>query len=156
MKRLILILALMLGGVSFAQAQAPTKLCIPTELGNNCITIERTFPLPVGSQCQSSAVVTVASGATTQIVALTAGETIKVCSFVLSGDTLATTAKFVYGTGTNCAGSPADLTGAMRFVDEGNIAISSLSPLFSAAISNALCITTATGAVTGFITYTKD
>lgn len=156
MKRIILILALVLGSVSLAQAQAPTKLCIPNSIGDNCITIERTFPLPVTSQCQSSAVVNVAAAATTQIVALTSGQTIKVCSFVLSGDTAATLATFVYGTGTNCGTGTTSLTGAMRIADEGNISASNLAPLFQAPVSNALCLTAATGAVTGFITYTKD
>lgn len=156
MNKLLLVLALMLGSVSFANAQAPTKLCIPSENGPNCITIERTFPLPVTSQCQSSATVTVSAAATTEIVALTTGETIKICSFVLSADTAATVATFVYGTGTNCGTGTTGLTGAMRIADEGNISSSSLAPLFSAAVSNAICLTAATGAVTGFITYTKD
>lgn len=145
----------MLGSVSFAQAQAPTKLCIPSSTGDNCITIERTFPLPVTSQCTSSAVVNVAAAATTQIVALTTDEIIRVCSFVISGDTAATVATFVYGTGTNCATDPTAITGAMRIADEGNISATSVGVLFQAPVSKALCLTATTGAVTGFISYTK-
>jgi hypothetical protein len=151
----ILSLLFLLFSVSIVNAQAPTKLCIPTSVGNNCVTIERTFPLPTISQCDSSAVINVSAAATTQLVALTTGQKIRVCSFVISGDTAATVATFVYGTGSNCAGSPANLTGAMRIADEGNISISSNGVLFETIVSNALCLTAVTGAVTGFISYTK-
>lgn len=106
--------------------------------------------------CPSTAVVNVAAAATTQIVALASSQIIRVCSFVISGDTLATTATFVYGTGSNCATGQVAITGAMRLQDEGNIAISSGSgSVMRTAASNALCLTAATGAVTGFITYAQ-
>lgn len=155
MTKILSVLFLFFVFVGTANAQAPTKLCIPSSTGNNCITIERRFPLPVTSQCDTSAVINVSAAATTQLVALTTGQKIRVCSFVISGDTAATVATFVYGTGTNCASSPANLTGAMRIADEGNIAISSNGVLFETIVSNALCLTATTGAVTGFLSYTK-
>lgn len=104
--------------------------------------------------CPSSAVVNVAAAATTQLVALAASQIIRVCSFVITGDTAATTATFVYGTGANCGTGQVALTGAMRMVDEGSLAISGANgSLFRTAASNALCLTAATGAVTGFVTY---
>lgn len=106
--------------------------------------------------CGSSAVINVSAAATTELVALTASQVIRVCSFVISGDTAATTATFVYGTGSNCATGQTALTGAMRMVDEGNISSTGMQgSLFRTAASNALCLTAATGAVTGFVTYAK-
>lgn len=106
--------------------------------------------------CTSSAPISVAAAATTELVALTASQIIRVCSLVISGDTLATTATFVYGTGTNCATGQAALTGAMRMPDEGSISLSAGNgSLFRTASANALCLTAATGAVTGFVSYAK-
>lgn len=106
--------------------------------------------------CPSSAVINVAAAATTQLVALASSQIIRVCSFVISGDTAATTATFVYGTGANCGTGTTSLTGAMRMVDEGNISLTGMNgSLFRTAASNALCLTAATGAVTGFVTYAQ-
>ncbi len=109
-----------------------------------------------GFTCPSSAVINVAAAATTQIVALASSQIIRVCSFVISGDTLATTATFVYGTGANCGSGTTSITGAMRLPDEGSIALSGMNgSLFRTIASNALCLTAATGAVTGFVTYAQ-
>jgi len=106
--------------------------------------------------CPNSAIVNVAAAATTQIVALASSQIIRVCSFVISGDTLATTATFVYGTGANCGTGTTSLTGAMRLADEGNISATGANgSLFRTIASNALCLTAATGAVTGFVTYAQ-
>jgi hypothetical protein len=106
--------------------------------------------------CSNSAVINVSAAATTQIVALASSQVIRVCSFVISGDTLATTATFVYGTGANCGTGTTSLTGAMRLQDEGNISATGMNgSLFRTAASNALCLTAATGAVTGFVTYAQ-
>lgn len=106
--------------------------------------------------CPSSAVINVSAAATTELVALTASQVIRVCSFVISGDTAATTATFVYGTGANCGSGTTSLTGAMRMPDEGSISATGMNgSLFRTASANALCLTAATGAVTGFVTYAK-
>ncbi len=106
--------------------------------------------------CTSSAVVNVSAAATTEIVALTASQSIRVCSFVISGDTAATVATFVRGTGSNCGTGTTSITGAMRLADEGNISLSaSRGALFETTSGTALCLTAATGAVTGFVTYAK-
>lgn len=106
--------------------------------------------------CPSSAVINVSAAATTQIVALASSQIIRVCSFVISGDTAATTATFVYGTGSNCGTGTTSITGAMRLPDEGSIALSGMNgSLFRTIASNALCLTAATGAVTGFVTYAQ-
>lgn len=106
--------------------------------------------------CPSSAVINVSAGSTTQLVALASSQIIRVCSFVISGDTLATTATFVYGTGANCGSGTTSITGAMQLPDEGSIALSGMNgSLFRTIASNALCLTAATGAVTGFVTYAQ-
>ena len=106
--------------------------------------------------CPSSAVINVSAAATTQLVALQSSQIIRVCSFVISGDTAATTATFVYGTGANCGTGTTSITGAMRMVDEGNISATGMNgSLFRTIASNALCLTAATGAVTGFVTYAQ-
>lgn len=117
---------------------------------SNGTTYDREFT------CANSAVVNVAAAATTQLVALSGSTVIRVCSFVISGDTLATTAKFVYGTGANCGSGTTDITGAMRLPDEGSIAISAGNgSVFRGLAANALCLTAVTGAVTGFVTYAQ-
>lgn len=115
----------------------------------NGATYDRNFT------CSNSAIVNV-TAATTEIVALTAGQTIRVCSFTITGSAVATLATFVYGTGANCATGITSLTGVMRISVDGNIALSAgQGSLFRTASANALCLTAATGAVTGFVTYAK-
>jgi hypothetical protein len=106
--------------------------------------------------CPSSAVINVTAAATTELVALTASQVIRVCSFTITGVTALTTATFVYGTGTNCATGQAALTGAMQLGVSTAISNSAGNgSLFRTASANALCLTAATGNVTGFVTYAK-
>lgn len=103
--------------------------------------------------CTKSATVNVSAAATTQIVALTSGRTIRVCAFAIT-ESLAGSAKFVYGTGANCVTGQVDLTAAMVLPTSGVIALSaSNGSLFRAISSNALCLTAVTGNITGFVNY---
>lgn len=105
--------------------------------------------------CPSSAAISVTAGSTTEIVALTASQVIRVCSFVLTTN-LAGTAQFVYGTGTNCDTGAADLTGDMHLATNGALTLSGMNgSLFRTAASNALCVTAVTGNAVGFVTYAK-
>lgn len=105
--------------------------------------------------CANSATITVSAATTTQIIALSAGAIIRVCSFELT-ESLAGTAAFVYGTGTNCAAGQVALTGAMALVTGGNLPMSSSNgSLFRTIASNALCLTAVTGNITGFVTYAQ-
>jgi hypothetical protein len=141
--------------IGFARRDETTTASSPTPVAManfryNGASFDREFT------CPSSAVINVAAGATQEIVALTSSQIIRVCSIVISADTLATTATFSYGTGTTCGTGNVALTGAMRLQDEGNISISAENgSLMRTAASNALCIAAATGAVTGFISYLK-
>lgn len=116
------------------------------------------FTLSLSAQaqtiCDKSVVINVASGTTGQLVAITTGSTVYVCGFVISGDTLATTAQFVTGTGTTCGTGTVNLTGAMRLCDECAIAIGSgVGIVFQGNFNGAVCLTTATGVVTGILTF---
>jgi hypothetical protein len=106
--------------------------------------------------CRNSATISVTAGATTQIVALASAKKVRVCSFVIT-ESLAGTAKFLYGTGTNCVTGPVDLTAAMALPTNGNISARapSGSNLFETASANALCLASVTGTITGFLTYAQ-
>jgi len=138
-------------GVIGRDEDEPTPRALPVApYLNNGATMDFNFT------CANSAAISVAAGTTTELVALTASQVIRVCGFVISGDTLATTAKFVYGTGVACGSGTTDITGAMRMPDEGSISHTGMNgSAFRTIASNALCITTTTGAVTGFVTYAK-
>ena len=106
--------------------------------------------------CATSAVVNVTNGTTGQLVALTAAQTIRVCSMVLTS-TAATTATLSYGTGTTCGTGNAALTGAMALGASTSPLAITLGPesALRTASGNALCLAAGATAVTGFITYAK-
>jgi hypothetical protein len=106
--------------------------------------------------CNSSAVVNVTAGATTEIVALTGSQIIRVCSFGISMSA-AGTAAFVYGTGTNCGTGTTSLTGAMPLATGTPMAVSGGAGgnVFRGAVSNALCVAAVTGNVVGWVNYAK-
>lgn len=105
--------------------------------------------------CPNSAVVNVTAGNTTEIVALTASQVIRVCSIALTISATGTST-IVYGTGTNCGTGTTSLTGAMALTTATPFTISSGNgSLLRTASANALCVTAATGNVTGFVTYAK-
>jgi hypothetical protein len=105
--------------------------------------------------CPNTAVVNVTAGSTTEIVALTASQIIRVCGFSISMSA-AGTAKFVQGTGTNCGTGTGDITGAMTLATGTPWQIHGGSnSVLRAAVSNALCVVAATGNAVGFINYAK-
>jgi hypothetical protein len=103
-----------------------------------------------------SAVVSVAAGSTGEIVPLTASQSVRVCSIVLSM-TVTGTVQFSSGTGVTCGTGNFPLSGIM--VMNTGIPLAVSAPASSALItglpSNALCIAPVTGSVTGFISYAK-
>lgn len=104
-------------------------------------------------ECTLSKTVTVTAAATTEIVPLFAGRSVHVCGFTITQAT-AGSAKFVYGTGSNCGTGTTDLTAAMVMPTNGSISnAAGQGSLFRTAVSNALCLTAATGNITGFINY---
>lgn len=105
------------------------------------------------TNCDQSAIVNVTAANTTQLVALTASRSIRVCSWAVS-ISLAGTAQFVSGTGSNCGSGTANLTGALSIAtgvtsNQG----SGSGELFHTPAGNALCLAAVTGNVTGVVSY---
>lgn len=95
------------------------------------------------------------SSTTSQQVAAVAGKTIYVCAFVMTAAS-ASTAQFVYGTGSNCGTGQTSLTNAMNIAAGGAVSIGSGSGvLFQVPAGQALCLAAGTANVTGFITYAQ-
>lgn len=90
-----------------------------------------------------------------ELVALTASQTIYVCSFSMVVSAAASV-RLVYGTGTACATGETGLTGAYPFAANGGIALGGGAILMKTAVSNALCIETSAAVnVHGHVTYAK-
>ena len=106
--------------------------------------------------CDSSALLTVSTATTTQIVALAAAKSIYVCGFVINGAG-ATTAKLVYGTGTNCATGQVSLTPAFTLATGSNIVFGGgLGYVMKTIAANALCVTnSAAVAANVLVSYTQ-
>lgn len=105
--------------------------------------------------CPLTAQVTITAGSTTEIVALTASQLVRVCSFSVSMSA-AGTFKFLYGTGTNCGTGPVDLTPAMPLGTATPWTMSAPTNSVLRSISaNALCGAAVTGIATVFVNYIK-
>jgi hypothetical protein len=103
--------------------------------------------------CDSSAAVSVTAAATTQIVGLTSGRAIRVCSFTV-GISLAGTYQWIAGTGSSCASTVTNLTAAIPLATNGNDTVGSgLGELFKTPVANELCLAAVTGNVTGVVSY---
>lgn len=106
--------------------------------------------------CNSSAAISTAASGSTEIVALTASQTIYICGYNwMANGTV--NVKLVYGTGASCATGPTDLTGAYNHTAQTGIAVT--SPFWTGiktASANALCINlSAAIQVSGVVMYTK-
>ncbi len=114
--------------------------------------------------CDKSSQTQMTTATTTQFVALAAGQKIRVCAYQIQGSTTATATsfRFVYGTGANCATGTTNITPAWSLAANGANAQSFINhgmgagELFQTAAGNALCGTnSAAGTVNIFITYTQ-
>lgn len=104
--------------------------------------------------CDSSAVINVTAGATLEIVSTTGSRSVRVCAFSLSSDTASSTARWVHGTGTNCATSTTNVTGAYSMGANTVIAYGSgVGELFKTVTGRNLCLVAATGNITGLLSY---
>jgi hypothetical protein len=106
--------------------------------------------------CDSSALLTISTATTTQLVALVSGKSIYVCGLVMNGGGT-TTAKLVYGTGTNCATGLTSLTPAFTLASGTNLVFGSGLGYVAKTISgNALCVTNSAAATANvFVAYTQ-
>jgi hypothetical protein len=80
-------------------------------------TDANSWPVHLATRCTQSAAIELAPAAigTQQIVALTAGQTIRVCGIVLA-NSAAADIRLVQGTGANCVAGPVNITGTLRNV----------------------------------------
>lgn len=111
--------------------------------------------------CDSFAFLQMTTATTTQLVALAAGKSIRVCAYSIQGSTTATatTLRFVQGTGSNCATGLASITPAWNMPASSTALPSSvgsgLGQVFATGAGNALCATsTAAGTVNIGISFT--
>lgn len=93
---------------------------------------------------------------------LVSAKKVRVCSYALQGSTTstATTLKFVYGTGSNCASGTTAITPTFNFPASSTSLPfgqgAGLGEVFQTAASNELCATnSAAGTVNIFIAYTQ-
>ena len=118
--------------------------------------------VPQQTLCNKFAQLQMTTATTTQIVALAAGQQIRICAYAIQGSisSTATTLKLVYGTGTTCA------TGTTSLTPTWNLPASStalpfseghgLGELFQTPAANALCATSsAAGTVNISVTYAQ-
>ena len=99
--------------------------------------------------CNQNVAISVAAGSTQTITAAQGGAMVRVCAFVVTADTIVTTAQFASGS-TN-------ITGAMRLCDECDVSIGNGTGVVLEGVSGAsLTITAATGAVTGFVRFGQN
>lgn len=100
--------------------------------------------------CDSSVAISQASATTTELVALTAGQSIYVCGWDINviGAAGPPTWKLVYGTGANCGTGTTDLGGLHNSTTVTtaieHFELASESYLLKGLVSNAVCITTTT------------
>jgi hypothetical protein len=105
--------------------------------------------------CTNQASATVTAGATTEIVALTASQVIRVCAFTI-GMSASGTVKFVQGTGTNCGTGTADIMPATQLSTGNVLAMGNGSAaVLRTSSANALCVTAATGNAQVYVSYAK-
>lgn len=106
--------------------------------------------------CDNHALLNMSTATTTEIVALTAGQIIYVCSYdVMAGGT--SNVKFVRGTGTNCATGQADISSNYPLIAQTGISRGSgLGTVFRTTSGNALCVTSSAAVTVAVdVTYTK-
>ncbi len=102
-------------------------------LVNNAGTIE------YGFVCDQSAGFDIAAG-TTQIIALSAGDIIRVCHISINWDAIVDF-QLIEGTGVNCATAPNDLTGTYQDIGEAIVLNYTSRGALRGTASQALCIT---------------
>lgn len=112
-----------------------------------------------GVACTDVAIIDTAANGLTQLVALTAGQTIYVCSFVLTAEATVD-ARLVTGTGTACATGTTPITGNFAFsTTTGMLGVangSGLGMVTKGLVANALCVQTSAGVqVNGQVSYAK-
>jgi hypothetical protein len=96
--------------------------------------------------------------ATGQLVAAAATKAVYVCGFYVTMGGTTPSVKFQYGTGTNCATNPIDLTGAFAATVGQEIFFGHGSTVMSTPTGQALCIVTAgtSPTIAGVMSYVQQ
>lgn len=107
-------------------------------------------------QSDASAFLDMSTATTTQIVALSSGKVIKVTSYALHASGT-TNAKFVYGTGSNCATGTTQITSNLNLTaSDGMARGNGTGVLFTVPASNALCVVNSAAQVlSADVSYTQ-
>jgi hypothetical protein len=169
MKRIYAVLAslILLAGLTLwtqptrSQAQAGAANAIGqnsniTQIGGVSVNTD-----PCGSWgvAKQSVVINLASATTTQLVALSAGQTIFICGYNFTMVGAAETITFEYGTGASCGTGTTALTGAIADGTASDISVTyggGEMTIFSTPSANALCaLTTGTVGIQGVLTYVQ-
>jgi hypothetical protein len=134
----------------------PTAGAISVTFSPALVTIVHPFggdPCENPNIVKSSAVISVASASTVQVIALSSGKSIYVCG--VSDGSAGTTPSLVllYGTGTNCGTGGTALTGAIPFTSGSQLNLGWGGNIASTLVSNALCVTTVGAGHYGMISY---
>lgn len=112
----------------------------------------------IAGQCTGSKVYDASTSGRTELVALSAGRPVYICSLALWAGAVATNVGLVYGTGTACATGETALTPMFQLAaNTGIIVDAGLWNGLTAPAGNALCIKTSAGnAVQGLVTYVQQ
>jgi hypothetical protein len=107
--------------------------------------------------CNSVAKYDASTTGSTELVALTSSQTIRVCGYTIRTGGTATNVKLVYGTGTNCGTGSTDITPAFQLAaNDGQVDRAPYWQGLAGAVSNALCINASgANAVQAIVYYTK-
>ena len=118
-----------------------------------------TDPCSAGTFQKTTAAISAAAGATTQIIAGSTGKSIYVCGYQMSQVATAGTLQWVYGTGASCGTGTTNLSGAMGVTASQPITYGTgEATVFKVPMGNALCLTTsgAGGTASGIITLIQS
>ena len=129
----------------------PTAGVISISFSPALVTIVHPFggdPCENPNVVKSSAVISVASASTAQIVALAAGKAVYICGVSDGSAGTSPALTLVYGTGTNCGTGTTSLTGAIPFTSGSQLNLGWGGNIASTPVGNAFCVTTA-GTVSG-------
>jgi hypothetical protein len=150
MRRLIFSVLLVLVGVLPAAAQ--TRIAGSGTSGEPLPYGGLNATLPTSGLCTSHVVVNQTSATTTQLVALTAGQSIYICGWSINtiGAAGPPTWKLVSGTGADCVTNTTDLTGVhtstptTTLVQNWDYGGAGGGYVIKATVAHAVCITTTT------------
>jgi len=167
-RRILLTIAVLLVLAAMVRSQTNTSAPLPvqdssTGATGSAVPAKASYQAELSSGnltghigCDNSVVYDASTSGSTQLVALTSGQTIYLCGFVLFSAGTANV-DLRYGTGTNCATGPTKITPAFQLTAQTGASYGNGEGVVAkTAASNALCVnSSAAVAVQALVTYTK-